>query len=363
MARLPVCTFILSLLALVHVLSLAKHAFAQPAVPYEIIVNSGHTGAVLAAAVSPGGNYLVTAGNDKTARVWDFQSGRLLRIIPNVGELSKLQFTRDPNVLIASGDTSGDILIMDIRSDVPTKILKGHTSFVLTFEQSHDSRYLVSGSYDGTVRLWDISTGDQTTMWSGNFPVGFVGFLPGGDQFAASTHDGTTRIWDLHTKRLLQTITVGMGEVQNLLAEADKLLSFVPQRISVWDLTTGRVLQTLSLDPVSDRSLLVQTSPDGNLIAALDNSSLKIFEAKDGKLITRIGLTHSSPESSKNKSGSPPTANISHILARTEDLEFGTRKPARRFFATIPRRTLFRFSSQMDVNLVLSRSADFSNMM
>ncbi len=63
---------------------------------------------------------------------------------------------------------------------------------------SPDGTQLVSGSYDATVRLWDIATGKETATLRGHsLPVISVAFSPDGTRLASGSSDGTVRLWDV----------------------------------------------------------------------------------------------------------------------------------------------------------------------
>jgi len=74
---------------------------------------------------------------------------------------------------------------------------------------------LASGSYDQTVRLWDIRSGEYLKTWQGhNSSFDSVAFSPLGEIFASTGYDETVRLWDIHTGECLQicrVIRVGYG--------------------------------------------------------------------------------------------------------------------------------------------------------
>jgi WD40 repeat protein len=76
--------------------------------------------------------------------------------------------------------------------------LIGHADWVLSVAFSRDGKTLVSGSADGTVRLWDMATrqqiGDPLTTDAGM--VHSVAFSPDGKTLVSGSADGTARLWD-----------------------------------------------------------------------------------------------------------------------------------------------------------------------
>ena len=79
--------------------------------------------------------------------------------------------------------------------------LTGHNHQARTVAYSSDGRLLVSGSDDGTVRIWDTRTGEEamSPLRSGDGEVFSVSFAPNGRSIASATHDGPVRIWNLET--------------------------------------------------------------------------------------------------------------------------------------------------------------------
>jgi len=80
---------------------------------------------------------------------------------------------------------------------IPRKILKGHSHFISDLQLSQDSRYCLSGSWDGTLRLWDIKKGVTSRRFvSHSRDVLAVAFSPDNRQIASGGRDKNLKIWN-----------------------------------------------------------------------------------------------------------------------------------------------------------------------
>ncbi|NEQ11998.1 MAG: hypothetical protein F6K37_40910, partial [Moorea sp. SIO4E2] len=76
--------------------------------------------------------------------------------------------------------------------------LTGHTGAIFSLAISPDNRILASGSHDGTIKLWDISTGTLVTTLNGHTgPITTLAFSPDNQTLASGSFDRTIKIWKL----------------------------------------------------------------------------------------------------------------------------------------------------------------------
>ncbi|MGA3167229.1 MAG: hypothetical protein ABSF14_14065 [Terriglobia bacterium] len=172
----------------------------------EVRTLQGHTESAWSLSFSSDGSRLVSGSEDKSVRVWDVATGRELgtvypvengewviraalspdgRLLAAVGlsgfihirevgswqEVKQLRGQQGldffANPLVFSPDNTrfiftraNDIVVLPLTGRGEELTLRGHTSGVPSLNFGHDGRYLVSGSDDGTVRLWDFNTGE-----------------------------------------------------------------------------------------------------------------------------------------------------------------------------------------------------------
>jgi WD40 repeat protein len=179
--------------------------------------------------------------------------------------------------------------------------LRGHTAWVRFLAWSPDSRRLMSASGDGTVRVWDIETGQPLSVfrhYSGNNPKSYpYGAWNPNNIEIASTIDNENAIWlwDATTGQLLNEF---QGKTDNHVFvryvdwKPDGSLLAVENRneIQIWDITTGQIIQTLSSQ--SDNIGAIAWSPDGSKLVAVgsidNNPSVWLWGATTGELLASV---------------------------------------------------------------------------
>merc|ERR1739838_1177630 len=82
---------------------------------------------------------------------------------------------------------------------LPRKIMTGHSHFISDIDLSQDSRFCLSSSWDGTIRLWNLKTAQtHKTLIGHSKDVLSVAFSPDNRQIASGSIDKSVKIWNVH---------------------------------------------------------------------------------------------------------------------------------------------------------------------
>jgi hypothetical protein len=160
-------------------------------------------------ALSPKARHLVVGGGDGQLRLWDFPNAKELpeRFRTGRQPVHAVTFSPGGNLLASAGgrmvDRDGKVVhdgcvirIWNVETGKPRDELTGHTRPIRALAWGRDDR-IVSGSLDGTVRVWDGKKGQELLRLEAGAGVTCVALLPKGRRLLAGTLTGQIRVWDL----------------------------------------------------------------------------------------------------------------------------------------------------------------------
>jgi WD40 repeat protein len=137
----------------------------------DIILWEGHSEAIWSCAFSPDGSQLVSASGDKTLKVWETLSGRLVHTLKgHEDRVNSCGFSLDGK-LIVSGSSDTNLIIWDAESGEILQTLSIHSGSVNGCAFSAAGGWLVSASSDQTVKVWDANSWKPVTTFYADGPM------------------------------------------------------------------------------------------------------------------------------------------------------------------------------------------------
>ena len=125
---------------------------------------------------------------------WDISSGEQLNFPPEMNG-NVMRFSTDGS-LIAMANNGRTVNVWNVSTKQLMKSFSGHADQVISLGFSPDNKFLLTGSTDKTVRLWDISSGQLVRVFSGHTAaVTNVAFAPDGKRIITTSLDKTIRTW------------------------------------------------------------------------------------------------------------------------------------------------------------------------
>ena len=252
-------------------------------------------------AFAPDGKFLA-AGVQSSVWVWEAASGRKVRTLDAPGQVENLALSPDGKTL-AAALWNGPVALMDFESGKVKHTLTGHTESAMGVAFSRDGTLLATCGriIDGSVRLWDTSTGKERLVlppppWNRTTGETGVAFSPDGGRFASFNGDGRLRLWDV--KALLNPAWPGEVDPHRI---SDLAFNPADGRLAV-----ARVVST-KRDDGRDSAAEVESWEEGAGRAgpAFDHADVKvdqrlfhlrrIYYSPDGKRLATVDALEDAP--------------------------------------------------------------------
>ncbi|MFM7425111.1 MAG: NACHT domain-containing protein [Elainella sp.] len=254
---------------------------------------SGYRDRVFSVAFSPDSQLLATGSEDHLVRVWEIRSGQLLhQLSGHRDEVRSVAFC--PNRLdgshwqLVSGSYDGDLRLWAIGSQTrELRVWQAHPDWIWSVAFSPDGATLASAGNDGDLKLWQVETGICLRSLSHPQPVRALAFSPDGRTLASGSTDHLLRLWDYQTGDCLRVLTghkswisaLAFSPEQGLLASGSE-----DQSVILWDGRRGLCLKTLR--GYSNGVWSVAFDPSGTQLASGSQDRLiRLWDWQTGQVV------------------------------------------------------------------------------
>jgi WD40 repeat protein len=244
----------------------------------------GNAAGVRALSLSRDGKLLATV--DTTILLWDLASGKKLRHIEcNSKELGVVCFSPDGARIAWIGDDN-TICINETATGKESLRLPSLPAHVRSLDFTPNGQELFAGSIDGCITFWDARTGKRLRGWRHD-NLAFAVLSPNGRSLASTTFDAVTCVWDVASGKLTRTLEREAGGVCSLAYSPDCRILATGNAlydITLWDASRAKVIRRLRGH--SGEVICVAFSRDGKLlVSGSRDRTIRVWNVMDGKEI------------------------------------------------------------------------------
>ncbi len=232
---------------------------------------------------------------------WHLPEGAKARI--GSGRVNVMRYSPDGN-LLAVGSAIG-VWIYDAHTAEPRSLLAAHSSVINSVSFTPDGETLAAGCADGTIRVWDLPTGEHKHtftrreyryVWTG---VDSVSFTPDGRTLASATGYHLD-LWNIATGTRKQSPTahesrdpdsidflpyITLNSWKGVFSPDRKTIaswSWQKDIIQLWDITTRKQTQTITVEHKGN-NVAMALSPDGAMLATVcRNEPIRLWDVNTG---------------------------------------------------------------------------------
>ncbi len=192
---------------------------------------------------------------------------------------------------ILAGSTDATVRLWDRATGQEVRRFVGHRGDVQSVAFSPDGTRAVSGAAEYAAILWNIATGEQIFTFLGHTaPIRAVGFSPDGRYVVSASSDETLIIWDTTTGERVRTLIGHDLSVLSAIWSPDGryILSGAEDgRVFLWSAADGSIARIL--DGHESSALDVAFSPDGRLAAsASSDTTVILWDVETGAIVNRL---------------------------------------------------------------------------
>jgi WD40 repeat protein len=262
----------------------------------------GHTGAVRGVAVTAGGRYAVSGATDGTLRLWRLPAAEVVHTHPetpgsavytfskHTGEVRRVAISIDGRQALTAG-LDGSLRLWDLTRGEQVKELRGPVA--------NEGQYMVAflpggralgGGQDKSLHLWDLGKGKQIAAWPGHTgAIYHLACSPDGRWAVSCGPEKTVFLWDVLDGTVAHRLDAGDSGATNVAISADGQRAAavcIDGFVRVWDVVKGSEVSRLDKGPHQGEGVAI--SPDHHLVAAAWQKAVGVWETETGKPLLKL---------------------------------------------------------------------------
>ena len=201
---------------------------------------------------TPDGRGVFTNSGEKPAVLWDTRTGRKIRTFGGdgfgaVSGVDSVEFSPDGTKLLRVGRRD-DAVLIDARSGNVIRSFAGRPGYQTGATLTPDGRQVVTGSYDGTIAIWDARTGAEVRKFTASEQLNTVAVRPDGRTAVTSSSGEPPHVWNLQSGDKVRTVGEPDDECMFFAFSRDDRRiagAMLSGGVTIWDAANGERLLTV----------------------------------------------------------------------------------------------------------------------
>nr|WP_129583313.1 NACHT domain-containing protein [Actinomyces mediterranea] len=215
-------------------------------------------------------------------------------ILPALGS-GELALSADGS-RVAAGGWDGSVRVWDVDSGETVSVLsvlEGHTSRVVSVAWSADGSRVVAGGWDGSVRVWDVDSGETVSVLEGHTAaVVSVAWSAVGSRVVTGGWDGSVRVWDVdsgETVSVLEGHTAAVGSVAWSAVGSRVVAGGEDGSVRVWDVDSGETVSVLE-GHTSQVESVAWSAVGSRVVAGAWDGSVRVWDVDSGETVSVLSV-------------------------------------------------------------------------
>jgi WD40 repeat protein len=229
-------------------------------------VLDGHDGTVLGVAYSPDGRYILTGSGDQTAKLWDSETGKeLLTLTGHEDMVWDVAFSHSGNQAL-TGSEDKTVKLWNLKSGVEEYTFTGFNKVVYSVAFSPDDEYIAAAGAAVSAFVWDRESHLKQFELEHFNSIDEVRFSNDGKYILTGSFDDTAKLWDAETGKNLRTYYGHTDWIQGVAFTADNRFVFTgghDSTVKAWLTSASRLVNSFK---ESESMREAAFSPDGKFV-------------------------------------------------------------------------------------------------
>ncbi len=249
----------------------------------------GHSDEITSVAVNANGKYIVSGSKDSTVKVWDLNSGNFIRNFNSSSKKKSIDSVGiDPSgKYIVAGGRLNSLYVWNLNTGL---LIQSHNYWVESLIIDPKGKYIITGSSDDNVAVWDLKKGDLVCTFKHSDNVTAVAVDSDGKYIVSGSQDKKIKVWDIQNRKEL---TIPNENSIHYSIANDKtgkylVLGNKDTTIKVWDIEKGTLVRSILGHKDSVRKVIIDTS--GNYIISGSKDTVKVWDFNTGSLVRTLKM-------------------------------------------------------------------------